>query len=244
MSPDVHALTGAYVLDAVNDLERASFERHLAECGACAQEVHELRETATRLGQAAYADPPPYLKSQVLSSIRTVRQLSPDVAPAAGTARHRARSPWALRLTSAAAAVLLVAAAVLGVLLVRERSTAEDERAYAASLSSILQSGDARVASDAGTTGGEATVVYSRNQDRALVLAKDMPAAPAGKDYQAWLIDADDHMVSVGLLPRSGSATLSLKDVATAKGFGVTVEQAGGAPTPSLPPLMQVEFLV
>ncbi|MGH3762579.1 RskA family anti-sigma factor, partial [Actinophytocola sp.] len=47
---DVHALTGAYVLDAVSDDERAVVERHLGDCGACRQEVAELRETATRLG--------------------------------------------------------------------------------------------------------------------------------------------------------------------------------------------------
>lgn len=46
---DVHALTGAYVLDAVSDVEHAEFERHLTRCETCAQEVAELRETATRL---------------------------------------------------------------------------------------------------------------------------------------------------------------------------------------------------
>ncbi|MDQ3787179.1 MAG: zf-HC2 domain-containing protein, partial [Actinomycetota bacterium] len=73
-SPDVHALTGAYVLDAVPELERVAFERHLAECDACTQEVRELRETATRLALAATADPPQELKARVLNQIRTTRQ--------------------------------------------------------------------------------------------------------------------------------------------------------------------------
>ena len=37
--PDIHALCGAYAVDAVDDLERAAFDRHLADCEACAAEV-------------------------------------------------------------------------------------------------------------------------------------------------------------------------------------------------------------
>jgi anti-sigma-K factor RskA len=240
MSPDVHALTGAYVLDAVSDLERASFERHLAECDACAAEVRELRETATRLGQAATAEPPAHLRAKVLSAIKTVRQLPPEVPMALG--RHRASPRWALRLSTAAAAVLLVVASVLGVLLLRERDSANDARTTASALSALLQSGDARVASGTAAAGGAATVVYSRSQDRALVLANGMPAVSPGKDYEAWVIGADDHLRPAGLLPHAGSATLNLTDIATAKGFGVTVEPAGGSTTPTLPPIMTVTF--
>ena len=32
---DIHALVGAYAVDALDDVERAAFERHLAECAAC-----------------------------------------------------------------------------------------------------------------------------------------------------------------------------------------------------------------
>ncbi len=32
---DIHHLTGAYALDAVDDIERARFEQHLAECEDC-----------------------------------------------------------------------------------------------------------------------------------------------------------------------------------------------------------------
>lgn len=244
MSPDVHALTGAYVLDAVSDLERASFERHLAECGACTQEVRELRETTTRLGEAVGAEPPPYLKDRVLGAIRVVRQLPPEVTPAAAPTRHRASPRWAFRLTTAAAAILLVVAAVLGVLLVRASDDLDSTRRYADSVTSILQSGDARVASGSANAGGTATVVYSRTQDRALVFANGMPEAPTGKDYQAWVIGSDDQMRSVGLLARSGSSRLNLQDIARAKGFGVTIEPAGGSKAPTDQPIMQVSFLV
>jgi anti-sigma-K factor RskA len=240
MSPDVHALTGAYVLDAVSDLERASFERHLSECPACTQEVRELRETGTRLGQAASAEPPAYLKGQVMTAIRTVRQLPPEVAVAPG--RHRAPQRWALRISVAAAAVLFVIASVLGVLLVRSSNSYDETKQYADSVTSILQARDARVVSGTANAGGNATVVFSRSQDHALVVTNGMPEVASGKDYQAWIIGADDQMRSVGLMHRSGGTTLDLKDVASAKGFGVTVEPAGGSKTPSTAPIMQLDF--
>ncbi|MBU2075761.1 MAG: zf-HC2 domain-containing protein, partial [Actinobacteria bacterium] len=41
---DVHALSGAYAVDALDDIERAQFERHLVECAECRAEVDSLRE--------------------------------------------------------------------------------------------------------------------------------------------------------------------------------------------------------
>ena len=47
--PDVHTLTGPYVLDALPEDERAQFEAHLAGCDFCSTEVAELREAAVKL---------------------------------------------------------------------------------------------------------------------------------------------------------------------------------------------------
>lgn len=71
---DLHTLTGAHVLHATADTERAAFERHLADCVSCAQEVRELRDTAARLGLTTAVAPPPHLRSAVLTRIHTERQ--------------------------------------------------------------------------------------------------------------------------------------------------------------------------
>jgi RNA polymerase sigma factor (sigma-70 family) len=42
MTADAHTLLGAYVLDAVDDIDRAAFGRHLNECEECRAEVAEL----------------------------------------------------------------------------------------------------------------------------------------------------------------------------------------------------------
>ncbi|HEV8557760.1 MAG TPA: anti-sigma factor [Actinophytocola sp.] len=232
MSPDVHALTGAYALDAVPELERVSFERHLAECDACTQEVRELRDTAARLGQSAAADPPPWLKSRVLARVSEVRQLPPDQLPRVETAQRR--SPWALRLTSAAAAVLLVVAAALGVIVVRQQGELDDTRPYAA----LLQAPDAKFGTGTASTGsGSATVLASRNLGQAVVITKDMPQPGAGKVYQAWFLKGAEAPRSAGLMQGNELKATGLGD---ADRIGITEEKAGGADQPSMEAIIQV----
>jgi anti-sigma-K factor RskA len=65
----LHALAGAYALDALETAERDRFERHLPGCGDCEAEVRAMTETATALGMAAAADPPQGLKRAVLAAV-------------------------------------------------------------------------------------------------------------------------------------------------------------------------------
>ena len=66
---EIHTLAGAYALDALTEIERAAFARHVAECETCAVEVAELSETASRLSVAAWAAPPPGLRESVLREV-------------------------------------------------------------------------------------------------------------------------------------------------------------------------------
>ena len=59
---DIHGLSGAYAVDAVDDVERAGFEAHLAECSQCETEVASLRAAATQLSSITLSAPPPSLR--------------------------------------------------------------------------------------------------------------------------------------------------------------------------------------
>ncbi|WP_422664489.1 zf-HC2 domain-containing protein [Streptomyces mirabilis] len=50
---DLHTLTGAYALPALDEEERGRFDRHAADCESCRREVRELAAAAARLGLAA-----------------------------------------------------------------------------------------------------------------------------------------------------------------------------------------------
>ena len=71
---EVHALSGAYAVDALDDLERARFEAHLRECAECQAEVDSLREAAASLALDA-VEPPEQLRAEVLAGIETIRPL-------------------------------------------------------------------------------------------------------------------------------------------------------------------------
>jgi anti-sigma-K factor RskA len=238
MNADVHALTGAYVLDAVSADERMVFERHLGDCDACRQEVTELRETASRLGAAAAMAPPPLLKQNVMAQIRNVRQVPPE-APVVPL--RRPGSPWALRLSAAAAAVLLVVSGLLGVLLVQARSGTEvDPQAVA--IAEIVRAGDAQVVNQGNETDGRMTALMSVSADKALLLSDDMKAAPSGKTYQAWTIGAE--VKSAGLIePEDGKVALEVEGIDVAQAVGITVEPAGGSDRPSTKPFLTFEVV-
>lgn len=244
MTADIHALTGAYALNAIPELERAAFERHLAECDACAQEVAELQATAARLGGAVAEAPPPELKAAVMAKIGNIRQL-PPIGSDGAAAPARARNPWPVRVLGMAAAVLLVVSVSMGVVLYRTQSDLEATQARAAAMSEILSAGDAKVITgSAGELSG--TVVYSRERGDVLLLANGVPAAPEGKDYQVWLMGGDTPFHSVGLITDAADGRVLITDatgeVATATNIGITIEPDGGSAEPSTAPIMEMEL--
>ena len=68
---DLHELTAAYALDALDDDDRRAFEAHLAECDDCRTELTSLGETVGALAYAAEGPaPPPDLRGRILTAAR------------------------------------------------------------------------------------------------------------------------------------------------------------------------------
>jgi len=86
----LHALVGAYFMDAVSAADRAAFERHLPDCEQCREDVRGLREATARLASAAAIRPRAGLRDQTLLAATRIRQLPPVLA---GQDRERQRSP-------------------------------------------------------------------------------------------------------------------------------------------------------
>ncbi len=225
MTAELHTLTGAYALDAVSDVERAGFERHLGECAACRQEVAELRATGTWLGVAEAVGPPPELKPLVLATVARTRQLPPRVA-AARPAPGRRRA-FGLRVGLFGAAAAAVVAVGVGV---------GTTPAPPAPVDSVLSAPDASAIQGVGE--GHATLVVSRSRNQAVLLASDLPALDAGHVYQVWLIRAGEAH-SAGLLqPRM---LMSEIPPGTDR-IGITVEPAGGSTGPTSPAVSRISL--
>ncbi|MEO6790631.1 MAG: anti-sigma factor [Ornithinibacter sp.] len=93
MSPDLHHLSGAYAVDALDDTERTSFEQHLAVCADCRAEVAELSSAAHSLGSLTEATPSPALRASVLAGITRVRPLPPLTSEAEAPSTPDATAP-------------------------------------------------------------------------------------------------------------------------------------------------------
>jgi anti-sigma-K factor RskA len=254
MTPDVHALTGPYVLNALPDDERHSFERHLADCSSCQAEVAELREAATRLGSAAAAEPPPSLKARVLAAAESTRQLAPVGAPDAGPAGGASNGgpaggagplggasnggPVGRRTRSRRSFLALAAAGVAvagsGGIALDQYRDASKAREHNERIAAILGESDARTAHGPVTGGGRATVVMSVRRDAAVVLLQDLRQPPEGRTYQLWFMDRAENARSLGLSPGGTHQTI-VEGVAQVAAFGITIEPTGGSRTPTTP---------
>ncbi|GAA3568274.1 anti-sigma factor [Amycolatopsis ultiminotia] len=237
-TPDMHTLTGAYALDALSDVERAQFRRHLDQCEACALEVRELRETAVRLGAAMDEEPPAELKQRVLAEMRTTRQLPPRTRPEPG---ERVRGPRRRPILAAAAAAVvgLAGAGVFGGIALHTQNrldTAQSQLDQARDryrpVSELLAAPDVRTEHVTSPGGGGGTVLASRLLDRMMFQEAELPAAPSGRVYQAWLMGPHLEPRPAGLLPGGPSGNLVVADgLSGAEQFAISVEPTGGSPT-------------
>ena len=179
LAEDLHVLTGSYALNALPDLERAEFERHLPHCPSCDAEVRGLRETAARLAMAQALPPPPGME-------------------------QRGRIPR--RVAAFAAAASVAAAVALGVTQVSTQHQLESARASDAAISRVVTAADARIQTARTRAGGSVTVVASAARREAVVTGTGTP--PAGRIYQVWVMSPSGAR-SAGLMAGAGTLLAS-----------------------------------
>ena len=244
-SPDVHTLTGAYALDALEEFERRQFEAHLAECPDCTREVAELQATAARLGVAVAEVPPEQLRRRVLGQIARTRQEGPTMVRSTTPSGRR----WVTRVIAVAAAIAVIAAVGLGVEVIRTQhrlDAVQNELSQAQArygpIAAVLNASDARADTNTLPGVGSATIMASHDRNQAVLLVSGMAAPPARHVYQAWLVGSTGLPRSAGLLELTGAGAqpLLVRGLNTATVIKLTVEPAGGSAQPTTNPIMWV----
>jgi anti-sigma-K factor RskA len=245
MNPEVHALAGAYALDALPPDEAAAFADHLQECAPCRQEVAEMQVTATQLGLQVAQTPPAGLRDRILQAAHDTRQVPPAppgeaAPPGVAVPEGRAARGWP-RLLLAAAAVVL---AVLGGTLLGGQQLADDAGPARSPFAAVLQAPDAHSATARVRGGGSLTLVSSARLGRAVVLSERLPRLSPGRVYQLWLVDRAGHARSANILlgpDVSPSHSSLVKGVRSGEAVAITREPAGGSERPSMRPLALVQ---
>jgi anti-sigma-K factor RskA len=253
----LHTLAGAYALHALDDAERARFERHLARCDACVQEVAGLRDTAALLGSAASAEPPEPLRARVLTAAAGTRQ-HPPPTPGERRARSRParragqvrqpRPPWrrslrtALAATVAATAAVAAVVAVLAVMTVTARHRLADAQRRGGEVAAVLTAKDAQMMTAPVTTGGSATVVMSHAKRMIVFSAAGLRTLPGAMSYELWLMGPAG-VRPAGMLPRPShgmTAPMVASGLAPGDKVGLTVEPETGSSRPTTPPVLML----
>jgi anti-sigma-K factor RskA len=264
---DLHTLTGAYALDALDGSELTRFNRHLNRCQSCASEVRGFKEVATAMAFSATTEPPAEMRDRVLAAVARTRQVPPEVRAHAGPRRARGTAPWLPWLSG----VVATAAAVVAVFFGLAQAHTQDElnaaraqthaltqaqarvdaelnqaKQHDQALAEILGAPHVRLLSHPTSQGGVAVVVLDAATRKLVVATSGLPALPAGQVYQLWLI-GPVKVVSAGLLP-TARAGVTTPVVATGivKGdkLGLTVEPAPGTKQPTTTPILAVPLPV
>jgi hypothetical protein len=247
---DMHSLSGVYALDALDGAaERDRFARHMSRCQSCASEVRGFREVATALAFAATAEPPPELRERVLAAATRTRQLPPEVSTDARPPRTRTwphNVPWVPWLSGVVATASIVVAVLFGFAQAHTQQQLNQVQAENRAISLLLASPQVTLLSHSTTKGGVATVVLAAARHELVVVTNGLPALPAGKVYQLWLI-GKTKIVSAGLLPPATSGrTPAVLASGVVKGdtLGLTVEPAPGSRQPTTTPILALPLPV
>ncbi|MFN8076713.1 MAG: anti-sigma factor [Kineosporiaceae bacterium] len=268
LSGDPHALAGAYAVDALDDVTRAAFERHLTTCADCAEEVTGLRETAARLALGVAAAPPPGLRGAVLAQVARTPQLPPlagtpgssGASGASGTVVASGRAAgwkrtagWKRSLSAAAVAASLlvgVSGAVVGWNghrdAERARTVAAQARLAEAQRSrqvlAVLADPKARTSRAAVEGGGTATLVVGTAGT--VLLADRLAPLPSDRVYQLWVVRGKAAPIPAGLGPGGSSAASGwarvVEGVREGDAVALTVEPAAGSQAPTTTPVVAV----
>jgi anti-sigma-K factor RskA len=217
---ELEMLVSAHALDALDADEAAAVQAHLDGCESCRAAFDEAIETAALLATSAPgAEPPPALRERILTAARTTPQDPPlvvaevvpePVAPepvvtpaaAAAPARQRKRFREVFTPSRNFAAAFAIAAALLGVLWLSERNTADQlraERNASALVGQVLAAPGAQVVALTGPGGATGGAVLVSDQHKPVVVADLLPAPP-GKIWEVWTIPADGKPVSAALM--------------------------------------------
>ena len=238
---DIHTLAGAYALHAIDDLERARFERHLAECPSCAAEVAELNDAMAAFSDATIETPPARMRAAVLARSTATPQTQRSVS------RRTSRLPavrWRRLAAAAAAVVVLCGAGAAGYEIANHSALGGNTRVSAENkqIAAVLAAPDARLHGATATGGGKVTVVSSHSLNEAVAVLGKLPSPGADHAYQLWVI-SDGSPRSAGVLAAgSTGATELVSGIRGAQLIGVTREPPGGSRTPTQPLVAQVSL--
>jgi len=244
-------LKDAYVLDALPEEERRSFEEFLAAHPERQAEIDELGTVAGLLAFSPEAqDPTPELRHRIMEVVEA--EAAPRQERRGSVLAWLADFIGARGLAFGAAALLLVGLLSWNLLLQGQvddlQGQVQNSQGQVDDLQAQVKDAQAQQTQTVQLSGtwssqGADAEVASINGNRIVLVADDLPSIPEGQTCQIWVIKGDEPEPS-GLFQPDGTETAAPITTPIKKGdtIAITVEPAGGSEQPTTDPVLSAEL--
>jgi anti-sigma factor RsiW len=207
----------AFALGALDVAEARAVRAHLDACESCRAEVRSLEEAAFAVATTAERDAPAGLRGAIVERARRDRKPARAVASSFFDVLRR---PVPLAIPIALAVLLALSLALFG-------GARRDSDRYASALSGIAGARVVALAPTGEVAGVRGSLVIPTDGS-APYLILDLPAAPSGKTWEAWVLRGETPLAA-GITNDRGVTTLVLTaPLASGDGIAVTLEPSGG----------------
>src|ERR687894_1990704 len=237
-------LKDAYVLGALPEEERSSFEDYLAAHPERQAEIDELGAVAGLLAFSPQEqEPSPELRSRIMALVEAEAAPRSDARRSVSARIGDYLSVRALAL--GAAALLVIGLLSWNVLL---QSQVEDLQGQVQDAQGQVEDAQAQQSQTIKLEGswaeqGATAEVASMEENEIVLVARNMPSVPEDKTCQIWVIKGDVPEPSGLFQPDgNGTATPITNSITKADVIAVTVEPAGGSEQPTSDPVLLAEL--
>lgn len=248
-----------YVLGVASPGEQKQVEQWLSEYPELKQELNLIEDSLETYARAYSKEPPASVKEKVFNEISGTASKNEIAEPNynATTVSKVYRMTTIFKLAAAAVLLLLIGSVVLNYIFYKKYQEASDN--YITTNNELVQANEKLKQNDAANTAMEhqlnlmsdknalpvvlngtpqapdalAKIYWMKNTGDVYIDPTNLPPAPEGKQYQFWAI-INGKPVDGGMITTEKGIyhIQKMKSFGHADAFAVTLEKAGGSPTP------------
>lgn len=230
--------------------EQVELETHLRDCADCRQELDQLRGDAALLALAASSPAPPQrARGRLMNALAREPRISLEQSGVR-------RIPWWSHVGWIAAATVIVIALILWrtdanlnkrmASLQKEFSAQQSDLQQAQEVVATLTATDAlrvTIIPPRAAAQPQGRAIYASSQARLIFLANNMPALPARRAYELWVIPRSGSPIPVGVFKPDAHGNVTVVNSHLPQGLGtktfaITVEPETGSQIPTSTPIM------
>ncbi len=244
-----------YALGLASPEETAQVQDWISQYPEVKQELDDIQMSLESYAQAHAVEPSSSVKEKILSQISEGdkdNKLTFSRNDSKVVEMPSYRTPSFLKIAAAAMLILLVGSLILNYSYYQKYRSANDSLAVAQQkiaqqeTANIAMNKDIEVMTDKNSKSvvlngtphspeALAKIFWMKNTGEVYIDPSNLPAVPEGKQYQLWAI-VDGKPVSGGMIStEKGTYRIQkMKSFGKADAFAITLEKAGGSPTPTM----------